>query len=217
MSRANSALLLTVALLTLSATATIQTWFCNNGQCSGGSCQYSGNMTENSCQPNPDGTQTFVKASCMANPNSAALCIPYNIFGPSSLVESPDECNYATAVTQHLPCGVCLQQGPNGAPMFFNGCSMFTASVNFTYDCNSDCSSCQSSVEVGATCQQVQNTMVAIANFARPCATLVSMDIYQDSACTALLRSGHVLASGLSNCNGYADHSNARASLFKCS
>lgn len=208
---------LVTALLAQSMSAVIQTWTFNNAVCATGSCEHTDNLTENTCHPNPDDTDTFVVASCILNPNWHSLSAAYLSFGSDTFLH---QCPMETARAHHVPCDVCVQ-GPNGAPMMTVGCdnvsAWMTKPPNVTYNCNEDCSNCTGIAPLNGTCQDAGGMLIQSAIMQSKvwwCENLVTMDIYSDYKCNSLLRSGYMVSEGLSKC-GSRD-SGSRSNFLTC-
>ena len=205
-------------LLVSTASATINTWFCNSAICGAGSCSVSANITEGACSRSQAGTPSFIKAQCIANPTAEALCAQFYVFGTVEALPDPNVCSLATAVTQTFPCNVCLAQGPDGMSMQFTGCNAAGQGFNFSSHCNSDCSSCADTVFVGPqdTCTVVSGHRVRWMN-PYACPKLISYVEYNDESCSSTNdNSVRYFIPGAQFCNGYSGHSNAAANVFTC-
>lgn len=196
--------------------AVINTWFCNSATCSEGSCQTSSNITEGECVNAPSGVYgTFIKPICVGNPSPTHTCAIVNVYGTASqLVNNADNCRNSVSVRQTVPCDLCLPFGPNDKPYKLSGCSFNT--LNMSYGCNADCSSCDDHVTVtGQQCQDVGGWMVSTYSNT-VCPKLIAYTTYNVSTCNNnAVAPVQYFAPDL-NCNGYTGRSNARANVFTC-
>jgi hypothetical protein len=212
-----------VLVLVAPAQATIFTWFCNSGTCGDGSCNFNGNITEGVCSYGPSRSYTNIKATCAVNPTVSQLCISASTCGPAAAIPAGAlDCNSAVMVTQTFPCDICLQSGPDGQPMKFSSCvagGQFDATANFSFHCNTDCSSCASVSRVTTEgFEQIAGYFSKVKNVFS-CPTVIPYQLYQGGPegpiCNNPVGDLQYYVPGLHNCNGYQD-SNARANMFTC-
>lgn len=199
------AVALIAAVLTQNISAVVNVWDCANALCSDGSCRYTGNVTSDHCGSYPDGYNghgnLMVKLSCMLHPDPAALCVEVGNFGSAAQTRA---CHYRVAAIESAPCNVCLQDGPNGAPMMYTGCSSYPFQATLNYNCNNNCSSCESVAVVNSTCQEAAGSMMIFRGVTQ-CPKLVAIQHYSGTSATGCQASNlaytKLVPEGLTTCN----------------
>lgn len=211
-------LCLSIVLLSFAipASATIFSWFCNAGNCAQGSCSTYRNLTEGVCSPSPSGAYSMVKANCKVNPTQSQLCVSAAVYGPVELLPGGvADCVPAIQVIQSFPCDTCFPAGPNGSPATFSCSTAPVYGVNFSYNCNADCSSCLNTANVDTNIVEVAGYYSSVVNIFS-CPKVISYQEYFGQTCDSTPYPLKYYIPGLANCNGYVGQSNARANLFTC-